>query len=80
MREILLGLLAVGIFVGVVVGRQSERVRRAYKDWGTAKTALTKSKGIAMTELRRIASVGLIIVVILLIIFAATFRLNGSSP
>jgi len=79
-REILLGLVAVGMAVGVAVGRQSERVRRAYKDWGTAKTALTKSKGIAMTELRRIVAVGLTIVVILLIIFVATFRLTGSSP
>ena len=42
MREMMLGVIAVGVLAGLVLGRHTERVRRNYKDYGTAKTAVPK--------------------------------------
>ena len=58
MRELLLGIIVVGVFIGVWIGRQTERARRTYKDWGTAKTALKKGRTIAFTEMRKAAVTG----------------------
>ena len=69
MRELMLGLVVVGVVVGVIVGRNTERARRTYKDWDAAKTALKKGRTIALTELRRAAITVLVIVLVLAALF-----------
>jgi hypothetical protein len=69
LRELMLGLVVVGVVVGVIVGRNTERARRTYKDWDTAKTALKKGRAVALTELRRAAITVLIIVLVLAALF-----------
>jgi len=68
-REAMLGMVVVGLVAGIIVGRSSERARRSYKDWGTAKTALKKGRGIAISELRKAVFAGLIIAAVLIGLF-----------
>jgi hypothetical protein len=56
LRELMLGLIAVAVFVGIVVGRNTERARRTYKDWDAAKVALKKGRGIALARFARPSS------------------------
>jgi hypothetical protein len=51
--ELMLGIIAVGLIAGIVVGRNTERARRSFKDWGTAKAAVPKYKTTFMTEMKR---------------------------
>src|SRR5262245_43149584 len=74
MKEVMLGLLAVGGFVGWAVGRQSERTRRAYKDAGSAKNTLAEKEKLASAEGARAARLALVIVGVLAIIFVAMTR------
>lgn len=69
----MLGMVAVGIVVGVIVGRNTERARRTYKDWDAAKVALKKGRSIALSEMRRAAITVVIIALVLLAIFAGAF-------
>jgi hypothetical protein len=43
-REMMLGIVAVGLVVGVTIGRHAERVRRNVKDYGAAKAAVPKAR------------------------------------
>jgi hypothetical protein len=47
-REMLLGVAVVCVVAGLVIGRHTERVRRNFKDYGTAKTAVTKYRQTVM--------------------------------
>jgi hypothetical protein len=76
-RELMLGIVVVGLVVGVVLGRNTERARRAFKDWGTGKTALKKYKTTMVGEIRRAVFTGLIVAVV--IIAVVTFALGGGS-
>jgi hypothetical protein len=51
-RDLLLGLVAVALLAGVVLGRHTERVRRNYKDYGTAKTAVPKARQLAIAAFK----------------------------
>jgi hypothetical protein len=51
-RETLLGVIAVGVLAGLVVGRHTERIRRNYKDLGTAKAAVPKARSIYTGSIR----------------------------
>jgi hypothetical protein len=77
MREMMLGIIAVGLFVGIVLGRNTERARRAFKDWGTAKTALQKGKTAMVAEIRRAVITGLIIAVV--VVAMVTFAFGAGS-
>lgn len=77
MRELMLGIVAVGLAVGVILGRNTERARRAFKDWGTAKTALKKGKTVMVTEIRRAIVTGLIVAVV--VIAVVTFAFSDRS-
>jgi len=68
-REMLLGIVVVGLVIGIWVGRQTERARRTYKDWDTAKVALKKGRGIALAELRKAALVVVVVGGLLLAAF-----------
>ena len=69
MRELLLGIIVVGLVIGIWVGRQTERARRTYKDWDTAKVALRKGRTIALTEIRKAALVVVVVGGLLLAVF-----------
>jgi hypothetical protein len=68
-REMLLGIVVVGLVIGIWVGRQTERARRTYKDWDTAKVALKKGRGIAIGEIRKAALVVIVVGGLLLAAF-----------
>jgi hypothetical protein len=74
LRDLMLGLVVVGVVVGIIVGRSTERARRTYKDWDTAKTALKKGRAVALTELRRAAITVLIIVLVLVALFVGALH------
>jgi hypothetical protein len=68
-RETLLGIVVVGLLAGIVIGRYTERARRTAKDYSTARTAVKKGRGIAMSELRRAAVVIVVAGGIMVVIF-----------
>jgi hypothetical protein len=68
-RELLLGIVVVGLLVGIWVGRQTERARRTYKDWGAAKVALKKGRSVAVGEARKAAVVVVVVGGLLIIVF-----------
>jgi hypothetical protein len=68
-REMLLGIVVVGLVIGIWVGRQTERARRTYKDWDTAKVAMKKGRSIAIAEVRKAALVVIVVGGLLLAVF-----------
>jgi hypothetical protein len=74
LRELMLGVIAVAVFVGVLVGRNTERARRTYKDWDAAKVALKKGRGIALAEIRKAIITVLVIGGLLLAIFIGAMK------
>jgi hypothetical protein len=74
LRELMLGLIAVAVFIGVVVGRSTERARRTYKDWETAKVALKKGRSIALSEIRKAVITMLVIGGLLLALFIGAMK------
>jgi hypothetical protein len=74
LREMMLGLIAVAVFIGVLLGRNTERARRTYKDWDTAKVALKKGRGIALAEIRKAIITVLVIGGLLLAIFIGAMK------
>lgn len=74
MREMLLGVVVVGVVAGIVVGRHAERVRRNYKDYGAAKVAVPKARQLHMNTLR--ATGGKIIVWGAILAFAIVVFMN----
>lgn len=74
LRELMLGIVVVGLFVGIIVGRNTERARRAFKDWGAAKATVPKAKTIMITEIRRAVITGLIVALVVVAVLSAMFR------
>ena len=74
MRELMLGLIAVAVFIGVLVGRNTERARRTYTDWDAAKVALKKGRGIALAEIRKAIITVLVIGGLLLAVFIGAMK------
>jgi hypothetical protein len=70
----MVGLIAVGLFVGLTVGRSTERARRGMKDLSAAKTALTKGRQIAYGELRKAAGAVLIVGVVMIALFIGVMK------
>lgn len=77
MREMMLGIVAVGLVAGAFLGRNTERARRAYRDWGTARAAVPKGRATAVAEIWRALVTGVIIVVA--VIALVTFALSNRS-
>jgi hypothetical protein len=67
-REMLLGVVVVGALAGMVLGRHTERMRRNYKDWGAAKSAVPKAKQLAFATIRTF--VGRVVVWGAILVFA----------
>jgi ABC-type Fe3+ transport system permease subunit len=68
-REFMIGVMAVGIFAGVVLGRNTERARRSYRDQAAGRTAFEKYRRTALAEARRAAVTVVIVGVVLVAIF-----------
>ena len=77
MREAVLGVAVVALFVGVAIGRASERARRSYKDYGVAKGAVTTSRKVAFDSVRKAAGGLLLIAAILIAIFIGAMNWPG---
>ena len=73
----MLGMVVVGVFAGVVVGRNAEKFRRTRTDWVAAKTAVKKGRGAAMAQMRKTALTILIVGVALAGLFVG--MINASS-
>ena len=77
MREFMIGMLAVGLVAGVVLGRTTERARRSYKDYGVGKTAMEKYRKVAFGEVRRAAVTSVVVGGLLIAIFIGAMNLPG---
>jgi len=73
--EALLGVALVALFVGLFVGRSTERARRTWKDWGAAKTTTTKARSVAFGELRKAAGTLLVIGALIIAIFIGAMNM-----
>jgi hypothetical protein len=76
-REFMIGVMAVGIFAGVILGRNTERARRSYRDQAAGRTTYQKYRKTALAEARRAAVTVLIVAVVLITIFFALINLNS---
>jgi hypothetical protein len=74
-REFMIGMLAVGLIVGVIVGQVSERARRGYKDYGAAKTAVKGGRKNAIVLGRKAAAVIAIAAVVMIALFTGAMNL-----
>lgn len=77
MREMMLGIVAVGLIAGVVLGRNTERARRAYKDWDTARAAVPKGRATAVAAIWRAFVTGVVITGVVIAMVAVV--LNSGS-
>jgi hypothetical protein len=73
----MLGMVVVGVFAGVLIGRNAERFRRTRVDWVTAKAAVKKGRSVALAEMRKTALTVLIVGAVLLSIFIGMINLNN---
>ena len=80
MREMMLGMVVVGLVIGAILGKNTERARRTYKDWDAARVALRKGRSIALGEMRRAAVTILIIAAVLVGLFTLAIQEGGVSP
>jgi len=74
-KEAALGAAVVALFVGVVIGRATERARRSYKDYGVAKGTVTTSRKVAFGAARKAAGALLLITAILVALFIGAINL-----
>ena len=75
----MLGMVVVGVFAGVLIGRNTERYRRTRVDWVTAKVAVKKGRGIAMAQMRKTALTVLVVGGLLLGLFIGLLKLGSGS-
>jgi uncharacterized membrane protein len=73
----MLGMVVVGVFAGVLLGRNTERFRRTRVDWVAAKGAVKKGRSVAMAEMRKTALTVLIVGAVLVAIFIGMMNLNN---
>jgi hypothetical protein len=66
---LLVGVISVGLVVGIMVGRTTERARRSLKDMSAARTTYVKGRKVAYSEMGRAVGV----VAITALIFVALF-------
>jgi ABC-type Fe3+ transport system permease subunit len=69
LREFMIGLIAVGLVAGIILGRNTERARRSYKDLGAGRTAFQKYRKTALAEGRKAAITVLVVGVLLIALF-----------
>jgi hypothetical protein len=69
LREFMIGLIGVGLVAGVILGRNTERARRSYKDMGAGRTTYQKYRKTAIAEGRRAAFTVLLVGALLIALF-----------
>jgi hypothetical protein len=74
-RELMLGMVAVGLVAGVAVGRASERSRRAGKDFSAAQAAVPKAQKIMAAERRKAALMLVTVGAFMLILFLSAIKM-----
>jgi hypothetical protein len=78
MREFMIGILAVGIFAGVLLGRNTERARRSYRNQVSGKTTYQNYRKTALADARKAAGTvvlfALIMIALLLGVMSLTSR------
>jgi hypothetical protein len=74
---LMLGVVSVGLVVGLMVGRSTERARRGFKDLATAKATLSKGRQVAYGELRKAAGGVLLIAFIFVALFIGLIKSQG---
>jgi hypothetical protein len=80
LQPLLIGMLAVGAVVGIIVGRQVERARRGLKDYASAREAVPKGRKTARLELgKAIRLVGIILGVVVLFLVAMAAGNHGHT-
>jgi hypothetical protein len=75
-REMMLGIIVLAVLAGVVLGRNTERARRNYRDYGVAKAAVPKGRSLAFAELRRAAMTIIIIGGVMIALFIGVINLS----
>jgi hypothetical protein len=78
MRELMLGLIAVGLAAGMAVGHTTERFRRARKDHATAVATVPKTHKIMIVERRKAAMTVAFISITMLIVFLGVLNIGKS--
>jgi hypothetical protein len=66
---LLVGVISVGLVVGLLVGRATERARRGLKDLATARAQVTKGRKVAYADMGRAIGVVALVAVIFVAIF-----------
>ncbi len=74
----MVGMIAVGVVAGVLIGRNAERFRRTRVDWVAAKVAVKKGRGTAMAQMRKTFLTVLIVGGLLLGIFVGMLNLKAN--
>ena len=74
-RELMLGIVVVGVVLGIMVGRVTERARRNFKDYGVAKSAVPKGRSLAFAEVRRAAFTILVVGGVMTAIFIGVINM-----
>lgn len=77
MREMMLGLVGVGVLAGIMLGRNAERFRRSRVDLVAAKVALKKGRGTNLAQMRSTAVTVFIVAAVLVAVFVAATSLPG---
>ena len=74
-RELMLGVVVIGVVAGIMVGRVTERARRNVKDYGVAKSAVPKGRSLAFGEMRRAAFTILVVGGVMTAIFIGVINM-----
>ena len=76
MRELLIGGIVVGLAIGILVGRNTEKSRRSFQDRTSARATYDKSRKAVWTETPKAVLTVLIVAVFLVALFIGTINLQ----
>lgn len=74
MSALLVGVVSIGVVVGLMVGRITERARRGMKDLATARATATKARKVAYADTVRAAGAVLITALIFVALFLGALK------
>ena len=76
MREVMIGMITVGLVLGILVGRNTERSRRSFQDRNASKATYDKYRKAVWTETPRAVITVLVIGALLAAIFFGALSLH----
>ena len=74
MGALLVGVVSIGVVVGLMVGRITERARRGMKDLATARATATKARKVAYADTLRAAGAVFITALIFVALFVGVLK------